>query len=71
MKLMINQGKDMLITDGLIMKKKKIASMSGRREMVPTWFEEKPKEKGSALEESGVEAGGNQEETGVAPKRQA
>jgi hypothetical protein len=39
--------------------------------MVPTWFEEKPKEKGSALEESGVEAGGNQEETGVAPKRQA
>jgi hypothetical protein len=26
--------------------------------MVPTWFEEKPKEKGSTLEESGVEAGG-------------
>jgi hypothetical protein len=35
---------------------------------VPTWFE-KPKEKGSALEESGDEAGRNQEETGVAPKR--
>jgi hypothetical protein len=32
MKLMINQGKDMLITDGLIMKKKKIMSMSGRKD---------------------------------------
>jgi hypothetical protein len=32
MKLMINQGKDMLITDGLIMKKKKIANMSGRKD---------------------------------------
>jgi hypothetical protein len=39
--------------------------------VVPTWFEEKPKEKGSSLEESRVEAGRNQEETGVAPKRQA
>jgi hypothetical protein len=39
--------------------------------VVPTWFEEKPKEKSSALEESGVEAGGNQEEIGVASKRQA
>jgi hypothetical protein len=39
--------------------------------VVPTWFEEKTKEKGSTLEESGVEAGENQEETGVAPKRQA
>jgi hypothetical protein len=38
---------------------------------VPTWFEEKPKEKSSALEESGVEAGRNQEEAGVASKRQA
>jgi hypothetical protein len=38
---------------------------------MPTWFEKKPKEKGSTLEESGVEAGGDQEETGVAPKRQA
>jgi hypothetical protein len=38
---------------------------------VPTWFEEKPKEKGSALEESRTEAGRDQEETGVAPKRQA
>jgi hypothetical protein len=37
--------------------------------MVPTWFEEKPKEKGSTLGESGAEAGGNQEETGVASKR--
>jgi hypothetical protein len=39
--------------------------------VMPTWFEDKPKEKGSALEESGVEAGRNQEETGVASKRQA
>jgi hypothetical protein len=39
--------------------------------VVPTWFEEKPKENGSALEKSGAEAGRNQEETGVAPKRQA
>jgi hypothetical protein len=36
---------------------------------VPTWLVKKPKEKGSALEESGAEAGRNQEETGVAPKR--
>jgi hypothetical protein len=34
-------------------------------------FEKKPKEKGSALEESGAEAGRNQEEIGVVPKRQA
>jgi hypothetical protein len=32
MKLMINQGKDMLIADVLIMKKKKIMSMSGRKD---------------------------------------
>jgi hypothetical protein len=38
---------------------------------VPTWFEKKPKEKGSVLEESGTEAGRNQEETSVAPERQA
>jgi hypothetical protein len=31
MKLMINQGKDMLIIDGLIMKKKKSVNMSGRK----------------------------------------
>jgi hypothetical protein len=36
MKLMINQGKDMLITVGLIMKKKKIMNMSGRKDSVPT-----------------------------------
>jgi hypothetical protein len=34
-----------------------------------TWFEKKPKEKGSALEESRAEAGRNQEETGVAPEQ--
>jgi hypothetical protein len=39
--------------------------------VVPTWFEEKPKEKSLALEESGVETGRNQEETGVASKGQA
>jgi hypothetical protein len=31
MRLMINQGKDMLITDGLIMKKKRV-NMSGRKD---------------------------------------
>jgi hypothetical protein len=36
--------------------------------MVPTWFEEKPKEKSSALEKSGVEISRDQEETGVVPK---
>jgi hypothetical protein len=41
------------------------------RTVVPSWFEEKPIEKGSALEESGAEAGRNQEETGVASKTQA
>jgi hypothetical protein len=39
--------------------------------MVPTWFEKKPKEKGSTLEESRTEAGGDQEETSVASERQA
>jgi hypothetical protein len=67
---MINRIKDMLITGGLIMKKRKSKGMYGKRTVVPTWFEEKPKEKGSALEESGVEAGRNQEETSVAPKIQ-
>jgi hypothetical protein len=41
------------------------------RTVVPAWFEEKPKEKSSVLEESGAEAGRNQEETGVAFNRQA
>jgi hypothetical protein len=39
--------------------------------VVPSWLEEKPKEKGSALEELGIEAGGDPEKTSVAPKRQA
>jgi hypothetical protein len=38
--------------------------------VVPTWFKKKPKEKGTTLEESRTEAGWNQEETSVAPKRQ-
>jgi hypothetical protein len=36
--------------------------------MVPTWFEEKPKEKSSALEKIGVETSRDQEEVGVASK---
>jgi hypothetical protein len=34
--------------------------------MVPTWLVEKPKEKSSALEKSGVETSRDQEEAGVA-----
>jgi hypothetical protein len=37
--------------------------------VVRAWLEEKPEEKGSTLEEPGIEAGGNQKKTGVAPKR--
>jgi hypothetical protein len=33
---------------------------------VPTWLEEKPKEKSSTFEESRVETSRNQEEAGVA-----
>jgi hypothetical protein len=36
--------------------------------MVPTWLEDKPKEKSSALEESRVETSRNEEEAGVASK---
>jgi hypothetical protein len=36
--------------------------------VVPTWLEEKPKKKSSALEESGVETKRDQEEAGVATK---
>jgi hypothetical protein len=37
--------------------------------VVPTWLEEKPKEKGSTLEESRVETSRNQEKACVASKR--
>jgi hypothetical protein len=37
--------------------------------MVPTWLEEKPKEKSSMLEESRIETSRNQEKAGVASKR--
>jgi hypothetical protein len=37
--------------------------------VVPTWLEEKPKKKGSVLEEPRVETSRNQEEVGVASKR--
>jgi hypothetical protein len=53
---MINRGKGMLITGGLIMKKRKNMG-SGKRTVVPTWFKEKPEKKGAALEESRTEAG--------------
>jgi hypothetical protein len=36
--------------------------------VVPTWVEEKPKEKSSTPEESRVEIGQNQEKAGVASK---
>jgi hypothetical protein len=36
--------------------------------VVPTWIEEKPKEKSSSVEKSGVETSRDQEETGVASK---
>jgi hypothetical protein len=39
--------------------------------VVPAWLEEKPKEKGSTLEELGIEAGGDPEKASVVPKRQA
>jgi hypothetical protein len=37
--------------------------------VVPAWLEEKSEKKGSTLEEPRIEAGGNQEKIGVAPKR--
>jgi hypothetical protein len=37
--------------------------------VVPTWLEEKPKEKGSVLEEPRIETSRNQEEAGVVSKR--
>jgi hypothetical protein len=36
--------------------------------VVPTWLEEKTKEKSSALEKSGVETGRDQQETNVASR---
>jgi hypothetical protein len=39
--------------------------------VVPTWLEEKPKEKGSTLEELRIEAGGDPAKASVVPKRQA
>jgi hypothetical protein len=36
--------------------------------VVPTWLEEEPKEKSSALEKSGVETSRDQEKIGVASK---
>jgi hypothetical protein len=59
------QEKDMLIIDGLIMNSKSV-NMSGKKDSGATWLEEEPKEKSSMLEESGVEAGRDQEETGLA-----
>jgi hypothetical protein len=39
--------------------------------VVPAWLEEKTKEKGSALEEPGIEAGGYPKEASVAHKGEA
>jgi hypothetical protein len=39
--------------------------------VVPAWLEEKPKEKGSALEEPRIEACGDQEKASMASKGQA
>jgi hypothetical protein len=36
--------------------------------VVPTWLEEKPKKKSSALEKLGVQTGRDQEEIGVEPE---
>jgi hypothetical protein len=36
--------------------------------VVPAWLEEKSEKEGSTLEEPGIEAGGNQEKTGMRPK---
>jgi hypothetical protein len=36
--------------------------------VVPAWLKEKPKEKGSTLEEPGIEAGGNPEKAMWRPK---
>jgi hypothetical protein len=41
------------------------------RTVVPAWPEEEPKEKGSTLEEPGIEAGGDPEKASVTPNRQA
>jgi hypothetical protein len=54
---MINRKKDMLITGGLIMKKKIIRGVClANGTMVPAWPKEKPKEKSTTLEELGTEA---------------
>jgi hypothetical protein len=37
--------------------------------MVPAWLEEKPKKKGSMLEEPRIKVGGDQEEISLAPER--
>jgi hypothetical protein len=37
--------------------------------VVATWLEEEPEKKSSTLKESGVEAGRDQEKTGVASQR--
>jgi hypothetical protein len=39
-----------------------------RRIVVPAWLEEKPKEKGSALEEPRIEASRDQEKVSMASK---
>jgi hypothetical protein len=40
-----------------------------RRTVVLAWLEEKPKEKGSTLEEPRIKAGRDQDEASMVPKR--
>jgi hypothetical protein len=69
---MINRGKGMLITGGLIMKKKKkIMSMSGKKgQWCPPGLRRSQKRRVQRLRNQELKHG-NQEETSVAPKRQA
>jgi hypothetical protein len=56
---MINRGKGMLITGGLIIRRTRSWVCLAKGTVVPTLFKKKPEEKGTALQESGTEAGRN------------
>jgi hypothetical protein len=68
MRSMITQERDKLTKGGWIRKKGARVYLA-RRTVVPAWLEDKSEKEGSALEEPGIESGGNQEKTGMAPKR--
>jgi hypothetical protein len=69
LKSLITPGRDKLICGGLIRKKMRM-STSAKGAMVPAWFKKESKKEGSALEELRAEAGGDLDETSVAPKGQ-